>query len=165
MKNEQINEICETRINELYMEAFTTIKKTFEDPAALIKWASLATEDLYSFSKNFKFIGSENDLDIDEVFLFYYFHTLSIAWFKDNATGVKDALRELLHLGGAESFYHSILKALAVTSWNKTSGGIDSIKEFTEHFVCLVNVAFIFNQIEEIEEEVYEAKKQREQTV
>lgn len=165
MKNEQTQKLYEMRINELYIQAFEKIKENFKGPAALIKWTAFVTEDLYCFSRNFKFIGSDKDFDIDEIFLFYYFHALGVAWFEDDMNGVKDALTNLLNLGGAERFYHSISKALAVRSWNKTSSGIEPLKEFTESFVCLVDVAIIFEQIEELEEEMREMRRRGEKVL
>lgn len=141
------------RIDSLYMKAFAVIKRTFKNPEALIEWVSTRLDNAHEFSKNFKFIGRRIDYEIDIHYDLTTFLKLSTAWAENDLTKIKAGISEIYScVGGGEEYFHFILRTLSVASWNETNYGIDDEDEFLNHFKELLKIAFIFKEVEEIQQ-------------
>ncbi len=145
-------------IDSLYMKAFDVIKQTFKTPGALIEWASFRLNDAHEFYMSFKFIGKDTDIDIGIHFELTPFLELGTAWFENDPIKIKRAIKNIHdYAGGSEEYYHLILRALTVASWKETAGGIMDRDGFLNDFKELLKVAFIFEEVEDIREELRKA--------
>lgn len=147
----------EKYIDSLYLKAFETIRATFKNPGTLIQWASDRLDEAHEHSKCYKFIGTCEDLKIDVHYPLCKLLEISIGWVECNSEKINKTIMELYRLRLSEGFYHAVSQTLSIAMWYKTNFGMENQDDFLEVFKGLIEVAFIFEEIEASEQKLRKA--------
>ncbi|WP_152267024.1 hypothetical protein [Agriterribacter humi] len=82
-------------------------------------------------------------------------------WMRCDKSGMREAMRKIHRHGGVEEYYHQMLRACSVHTLGNAEYGISKRyhNEFMANFTALFEVAFLFAEIEEMEEEAEREQK------
>lgn len=127
----------------------------FKSPGAFITSMARNTDDLVCFEKRFTADDQEaKDRSGLHFFLLEILRSISVPWIEGNQRAMGEAIKDLWKYGGAEYFYHSLLRMHSAVMWYYTEYGIseDNINSIVNDFMALLAVACLLRDAEHIEE-------------
>lgn len=145
----------------LYEKAVDVLVNRFETPDNLVDFIVDVLYSIRVFEAPPQPVNGSVDVGSLHFSTGYILQQVVSPWIRGDKSGMGEAMREIHRTGGAEEYYHNMLRAFSAHTLNLTTYGIckTAYNEHVADFTALFEVGFLFGEIEWIEGEAEREQK------